>query len=416
MSILTSSVSGSASRPAAARVAIAAGGTGGHIMPALAAAEAIRALEPEAHVEFFCGRRPVELAIYREAGESPVALPCGDTGGASFASLRRAAAAPVAALAAARALRALRPDAVLGMGGYVCAPVLLAARALGVPVYLHESNAIPGRITRLFAPGAREVFLGFAAAAGKLSRRARPRVTGTPVRAALATQTRESAAAALGLDPRRFTILALGGSQGARALNEAILKTLPALDLEAEAARDIQFLWSAGAANYESVNTRLSGIALPSIYLEMWPSITRMDAAYACSDLVISRAGASTLAELTALGLPAILVPLPTARDDHQRANARALADAGAALVVEEGPEFAESLLRAILTLMRDPRRLESLAGAARRLAAQGAAREIACRLLGRAAQSAESSSSFASALAGAAPASKTPLEPAKSL
>ncbi len=363
-------------------VLIAAGGTGGHVIPAQAVALALRNLHPEIPVEFVCGMRPVELRTYWNHSEHPYLLRCGKAPGTGLGGLRRWLQL-LRVLAPARSLIAkLNPAVVLGMGGYIAAPILLAAWRRRIPIVLHESNAVAGRTTRLFSRWAREVLLTHEQAAAMLPRRVKSRVVGTPVRADLFGVTREQGAAQFQLDPNRPVVLVLGGSQGAKALNAAVLDSLAYFERMAGTSGSPQILWSTGAANHARLALATAALNLNHVQVSLHPMIHPMSAAYAAADLVVSRAGSGTLAEISALGLPSILVPYPHAKDDHQRHNARSLSAGGGATLVEEADLGPGVLGGMISRLLADGDGLHRMAAAARAMATPRAAQEVALALV----------------------------------
>ncbi|NLG83552.1 MAG: undecaprenyldiphospho-muramoylpentapeptide beta-N-acetylglucosaminyltransferase, partial [Firmicutes bacterium] len=253
-------------------------------------------------------------------------------------------------------IKRFRPDLVVGTGGYVCGPVVLAAVLCGVPSAIQEQNAFPGLTNRLLGRLVRRVFLGYEEAA-RYFPPAKIMVTGNPIRRDILGVERVAAAGRLGLDPALTTILVMGASQGARSLNEALLTCLPRLLLQPR----LQVLHIAGRRNYETVQEALAHLRLPpamAARVVVAPYIYNIADAYAVADLVVSRAGAISLAEMTARGLPLILVPFPYAAADHQVFNARALEAKGAARVILDRELDGERLYREIAVLLRDPSRL----------------------------------------------------------
>jgi len=277
--------------------------------------------------------------------------------------------------AAGRVLAAERPAIVIGTGGYAAGPVLWRAQRGGILTALQEQNAFPGITTRLLARGARQVHLGFPEARSRLAPGAATEIfaLGNPIAPPPAIPPdRAAALASFGLEPSRPALLVFGGSQGARALNEAISGALAAGLLG-----DVNLLWGTGAAH----QARYAPLAVPG-RVAVRGFFDPMAAAYAAADLVVCRAGAMTVAELCAWGKPSLLVPLPTAAADHQTVNARALADAGAAVLLAERDLSPQSLARAALPLARDRRRLAALATVARGRGHPDAARAIMSRIL----------------------------------
>lgn len=368
--------------PAVRPILIAAGGTGGHIMPAQAVAQALRRLYPDVPVEFVCGMRPVELRTYWGLGEHPHLLRCGKVPGTGLGGLQRWIQLARAIQPAYRLVAQLRPRAVLGMGGYIVAPTLLAARRMNIPILLHESNAVAGRTTRLFSRWAKLVLLAHPDARKCFRSGVQTRVVGTPVRADLFQLDRGKGAAEFELDPSRRTLLVLGGSQGARAMNFVLLEALRLLDALAESFGGLQIIWSTGAGNHGEISSALKDAPPRHLTVRTYPTIQRMDAAYAAVDLVLSRAGAGTIAEITALGLPSILVPYPNAKDDHQRQNARSLAASGATRLVEERQLTPADLTALLRLLFGDADSLKHMSQAAQAQAMPQAADEVAEALM----------------------------------
>jgi UDP-N-acetylglucosamine--N-acetylmuramyl-(pentapeptide) pyrophosphoryl-undecaprenol N-acetylglucosamine transferase len=326
------------------------GGTGGHFFPAMALAEGARRRWPEHPVAFVGARRGIEA---RELPGSVWPHLLLDVEGFLGRSPLRAAKSAWKLWRATARLKTIwrrgRPWAVIGTGGYGAAPALLAARALGIPFFLHESNAAPGALVKLLAPRARRVWCGLEAVRPLLPG-ADCRVVGTPVRDAFLRDFR----AVETLEPP-LRLLVLGGSGGARALNEALLEGAPAL---LAAAPDWEILHQAGPVEFERLKDRPRHARHALV-----PFIARVDEAMESASLVLSRSGASTCAELKAVGRGAILVPLPTSANGHQRMNALALASEGRAAVVEQGTDFPSRLQLALRLLLADGKARQPLSG-----------------------------------------------------
>jgi UDP-N-acetylglucosamine--N-acetylmuramyl-(pentapeptide) pyrophosphoryl-undecaprenol N-acetylglucosamine transferase len=268
---------------------------------------------------------------------------------------------------------------VCGMGGYVTLPVAVAARLEGVPVVLHEQNAVPGIANRLAARVAARIAVGVDAAAGAFPPD-RTVVVGNPVRPELArldrARLRDEAVAAFGLDPDRRTLFVFGGSQGSRRINQAVI----AATGHWPAPAGVQVLHACGRRDEADVRAGWAE-ADPDgrgLLVKVVPFVDRMDLAYAAADLAVTRAGAITMAELTAAGMPAVMVPLPHATADHQVANARAVAAAGGAVVVADDALDGPAMVAAAAPLLADPGRLAAMAAAIRQLAHPAAAEELA--------------------------------------
>ena len=342
---------------------IAAGGTAGHVVPALAVADALRAAGADVS---FIGANRAEATLVPAAGYPFARI---EVEGLDRRNPLRAARgllrAGAATIRARRLLAARAPAAVLGGGGYVAGPVALAARSLGIPVVLTEADSHLGITNRLLAPLARRVCLAF-----PLPGRDGPRyrVTGRPVPAGGAD--RDAARAALGIDAGETCVLVFGGSLGARSINEAAI--------EAFAGAQFAVVHVAGARDYASLAERVPG---PHYQLLEYLPITEFGAALAASDLVVARAGGSVF-EIAAHGRPSILVPYPHAAADHQRANAAWLERAGAALVIEDAQLTPARLAQEVAGLLGDRARLAAMGRAAAKLARPDAARAVAGELL----------------------------------
>ena len=340
---------------------VAGGGTGGHLYPGLAVAQAV-VVAPGASVQFVGSAFGIEATAVPQAGFpfAPLVIR-GLRGRGARGALECSWQLPLACLRAWRLLGAFQPDLVLGLGGYGSVPVVLAAWARRVPSVLLEQNAHPGMANRMLAHLARRVCTTFAESApffpaGKCVH------TGNPVR---------RLACPLQPAPEHFTIFVFGGSQGARTINRA---TVAAAAILRERVPNIRLIHQTGAADVEWVR---EGYRAARIDAEVHPFIHDMARAYACADLVVCRAGATTLAELTMLGKPAILVPYPFAADDHQRANAEVLVRAGAAAMILDADLSGEGLAEHIHGLSRARDRLAAMAAAARALAVPEATERV---------------------------------------
>jgi UDP-N-acetylglucosamine--N-acetylmuramyl-(pentapeptide) pyrophosphoryl-undecaprenol N-acetylglucosamine transferase len=347
---------------------IAAGGTAGHVVPALAVADALRVRG--ADVEFVGGER-AEAELVPAAGYPLHRL---RVGGIDRRNPLRAVWAVLLALFATKSahtlLRRIGADAVLGGGGYVAGPVGLAARSLRLPLALTEADSHLGVTNRLLAPLASRVFLAFPLP-GRTGEKYL--VTGRPVPAGTGGASRSAARERFGIPPDVRCVLIFGGSLGARRLNDAALEAFGA-------AAPCAVLHAAGRRDHEDLLRRLDRLGSPPHY-RLYPYIEPFADALAAADLVVARAGGSVL-ELAAAGLPAILVPFPHATADHQTANARHMQRAGAAVVVPDAQLDGPRLAREVTALLAAPERTEAMALAARSVARPDAAQRIADELL----------------------------------
>lgn len=342
---------------------IAGGGTGGHLYPGIAIAEEILRRRPGARVVFAGRGLPLEKAIVERHGYTLLPVRSGGVVGKSIG--RRLSGAFLALrgfFEAMRELEVLRPKAVVGVGGYASFPMVLAASARRIPTLVQEQNAVPGLANQLLGRLAAEIALTHDETRRYFG--GRGHVTGNPIRAGFAPVMRAGRGEA-----RR--LLVFGGSQGARALNSAVLEALPHL---LDERQRLSIVHGTGPADEERVRR---AYAESGFTAEVLPYITDIRSAYAEADLVIARSGASTCSELAACGRAAILVPLPAAAHDHQTRNAESVARAGAALLMAERDLSGPALADAIRRLLRDPERLERMEKAALALARPDAAARI---------------------------------------
>jgi UDP-N-acetylglucosamine--N-acetylmuramyl-(pentapeptide) pyrophosphoryl-undecaprenol N-acetylglucosamine transferase len=356
------------------------GGTGGHLYPALALAGALTEIRPDVRPFFVGASRGLEARVLPEQGVEHLLLPVeGFRRDALLANVRVVRVLLQALTQLAAAFRSLHPRLVVVTGGYAGGPAGLMAVLTGTRLVLQEQNSVPGVTTRVLSLFAREVHLAFPEARRGLpawSRR-KARVTGNPVRPP-GSRDREGAARTLGLDPSRPVVLVVGGSQGSLALNRALLEAVAGVR-EGRHSRpgDFQLLWATGPGHLDAIRDALAPHGVPG-WLRVVGYLNEMPLALSVADLAVSRAGAMATSEFLAWGVPAILVPLPTAAADHQTRNALALAEAGAALHLPEGELSGESLWRRIAGIMEDSGAREAMVRAALERGRPHAAREIA--------------------------------------
>ena len=349
------------------RIAFAAGGTGGHIFPALALAGEFRRRDPRAEIVFFGTRKGLETKLIPSHGYRLHLIEVEALKGRGPAAIIRSLAKlPRAIFSSGRILRELHPHLAVGLGGYASGPVLLAAYLLRIPTALVEPNSIPGLANRLLGRLARRIFIAFNRTRDYFPEK-RVRLTGNPLRPEVIPGFSPAGAPV----HDGFTLLVLGGSQGAKTINASVLAGMPEL---ARAIPRFQVIHQTGSADRAGVELGYKEAGLAAMVLDF---IEDMGRVYAQADLVIARAGATTLAELTAWGKPSILVPYPFAADQHQRENSRALAEKGAALMFEDRELSGPVLARAVLDLYRDEKRREEMGKKARELAYPEAREEI---------------------------------------
>ncbi len=354
--------------PSSPRVTIACGGTGGHLFPGLAVAEQLK--QYGCRVTLLISPKEVDQqAVQAAAGLQVVTLPAV---GLSAGKLMAFARGFAQSYRAARKLFKMEtPEAVLAMGGFTSAPPILAGRACGAPTFLHESNTIPGRANRWMSWVISQAFVGFPEAANRLHTR-KVSSTGTPVRSQFQLVEAAGCRVALGLDPQRPVLLVTGGSQGASGLNDLVIKTLPLL---AKRLPELQLMHLTGSRDGEKVEQACTASKITAI---VCPFFGEMHLALGAASVAISRAGASSLAELAAMRLPAILVPFPAATDNHQHYNALAFERTGAAHLLAQGEATPEVLAPKIVELVENAPAREKMRAALAGWHAPRAAERIA--------------------------------------
>ena len=352
-------------------VAFAGGGTGGHLFPGLALAEELRRRDPAGRLLFLCTERDGAYGALDEPWLEVAVLPGSHRG----ALPRRLASLVPATGGAMRALRRFRPHVVVGLGGYGSVAAVMCARVLGAPSLLLEQNVVPGRANRLLSRVASEVASQWAESVRHFGPRHKVRVTGNPIRSRVARGDRAAAAAELGLEPAASTLLVMGGSQGATPLNNLVVDALPDL---ARRGLPAQCIHLAGRADCERVRAAYERHGVRARVLSF---LGDMSLAYSACDLALSRAGGTSIAELTALGVPSILIPLPHAADNHQHLNARVLEYGGAALLLEQRALTPQRLAHHVAELLGDKLWLAHMACRSRQFGVPNAASVVADRV-----------------------------------
>ena len=338
------------------RFLISGGGTGGHIFPAVSIANEIRRRYPEAKILFVGAENRMEMEKVPAAGYEIKGLPvCGFDRKNLLKNVRVLVKLYQSMRMAKKILRDFAPDIAIGVGGYASGPMLKEAQKRGIPTLIQEQNSYAGVTNKLLAKGAAAICVAYEGME-RFFPAAKIVMTGNPVRRNLLLCTTDPADArrAFNLDPDRRTILVVGGSLGARTVNESIIAALP----DIAAANDVQVIWQTG--KYYDESTRKALEASPAKNVVRMPFISNMDVAYRAADLVVSRAGASSISELQLLGKPSILVPSPNVAEDHQTKNALALANRNAAIMVRD-VESVEKLGRTMLATVHDDALLASL-------------------------------------------------------
>lgn len=349
-------------RAAMTRLVVTTGGTGGHIFPALAVVAEVKRRNPKARVLFLGGPGP-EGELAGKAGVEFLALPASGVLGKGLKSIFAVFWITRGVILAARALKRFAPEAVIGFGGYAGFCPVLAGALLGLPTAVHEQNSVPGVTNRLLGRLVKRVFVSFDDRLGSFPAVKVTR-TGNPVRADIAAMKRTE-------ERGRRNLLVLGGSQGARALNDAVVAALPQL-LEAR----VNLLHQCGPADEARIREAYAHAGADPACVHGF--IEGMAGAYAWADLALCRAGASTVFELAATGTPSVLVPFPFAAHNHQRVNAEHLADLGAAVLLDQKELSAQALAGLVPGLLGDTARLAAMSRAARTFARPEAAQLIA--------------------------------------
>jgi len=348
------------------------GGTGGHIFPAIAIANAIKAMSPDAEFLFVGARGRMEMEKVPQAGYEIKGLwISGLKRELNFSNLLFPLKIAVSMWKAYRIVKSFKPDIVIGTGGYASGPTLRAAGFLKIPTAIQEQNSFPGITNKLLADKALRIYVAYEGLekyfpAGKLI------LSGNPIRqdAVDIAGKRGDGASYFGIDPHKTTVLVVGGSQGARSVNQAVKTFISTL-----AGNNLQLIWQTGVA-FEAEAKRVvqpfEGQGLKALAF-----INRMDLAYAAADIIISRAGAIAIAELSVVGKPVILIPLPTAAEDHQRHNAEALVNKGAALMIADN-QLKEKLSTEVIALSTNTDKCRALGNAIATLARPYADKTIA--------------------------------------
>lgn len=349
-------------------ILFAGGGTAGHINPALAVAGYIKEKHPDAKISYIGTAQKLEAKLVPEKGYDFYTI---DVAGFQrkitpqniVKNISAVKKAVVSSIDSKKLLQELKPDIVVGTGGYVSGPVLKQAQKLGIKTAIHEQNAFPGVTTKMLASGANAVMLAMPEAEKHLKLKKKPIITGNPIRGELLSMTREAARERLGLDNRPL-ILSFGGSLGARRVNEAVTELIKWHN----GTDKFYHIHGTGKLGFDTMLQNLSDITL-SDCVKVREYIDDMDVCMAAADLVICRAGAITLGELQACGKPSVLIPSPYVAENHQFHNAMTLKKAGAAEIIEEKDLSGDSLIEVVGRLIENKPRLEKMSEAATKTA-----------------------------------------------
>ncbi|MBQ1235514.1 MAG: undecaprenyldiphospho-muramoylpentapeptide beta-N-acetylglucosaminyltransferase [Oscillospiraceae bacterium] len=362
------------------------GGTAGHINPAIAVAGKLKELMPDTEVLFIGANNKMEMQLVPREGY--------EIKGLTVSNLQRSLSPKAivhninsvknviaSRIEAKRIIKRFKPDAVIGTGGYVCYPVLKAAADLKIPTLVHESNAVPGLTTKMLADKVDRVLVGFEESRQYYGHPEKVEVTGTPVRGAFDSFTKAEAKAKLGLKPEEKLVVSVWGSLGAQHMNDIMQQLIPMLD----GNQGFKLLHAAGSRYYKGISEALADKAesFESMGVEVREYIYDMPCVMAAADLILCRAGASTISELCYMAKPVIMVPSPNVTNAHQEKNARVLERAGGAKVMLEGQFDAVSLLAEIKSLLGDDEKLAAMSESMRGLAVPEATGRICEIILG---------------------------------
>ena len=358
------------------KVLISGGGTGGHIFPAIAIANAVKEQDPHADILFVGAEGKMEMEKVPAAGYRIEGLPIR---GFQRGSIMKNLGLPWRLLRsmwkARRIVRTFAPHVAVGVGGYASGPTLAAAQRAGVPTLIQEQNSHAGATNRMLARKADRICVAYPAM-DRYFPKEKILMTGNPVREEVVRLEgkRPRSLEQFGLQEGRPIVFVTGGSLGARGINQGIETAMPMLK-----ERGVQLIWQTGTPFFTQANKAVEALGYTDC--KVMEFVTRMDLAYAVADLVVARAGAMSVSELCLVRLPAILVPLPTAAEDHQTMNARALTDRGAAILVRDDSTVAE-LGHVIIDLLADPNKLNALRAAIANMATSNAAAAIAAEVI----------------------------------
>ncbi|MGL6269233.1 MAG: undecaprenyldiphospho-muramoylpentapeptide beta-N-acetylglucosaminyltransferase [Chitinophagaceae bacterium] len=356
------------------RIVIAGGGTGGHIFPAVAIANALKRLAPDTEFLFIGAKGKMEMEKIPEAGFRIEGL---DIAGFNRSSLIKNLALPYKLVKSFFQVRKMfevfKPDAAIGVGGYSSYPVLRYAQGKGIPTFIHESNSFAGKSNIMLGKKATKVFVAVEGMENFFPGE-KILITGNPVRSAIAQAsiTREEGLSFFGLDPSKKTILSIGGSLGAKSINEAMEAGIDAID-----RAGLQLIWQTGIPYAEKAKAAASGRS------NIWvgPFIREMEYAYSAADILVSRAGAMAIAEITMMQKPAVFVPFPYAAEDHQTANARKMEVHGAGIMIADAAAKT-NLIPVVIALAKDEKRQIEIKAQAGKLSVLNADEKIASAIL----------------------------------
>ena len=359
------------------RVILSGGGTGGHIYPAVSIAKEIKNLFKDSEILFIGTERGLESSIVPKEGFKLIKIKVrGFQRKFSFENVAAVAESFAGLFKVSKIIKDFKPDIVIGTGGYVCGSVLLAAALMGIPTLIHEQNAFPGITNKILARLVDIIAINFSEAKEYFPRNDKVIVTGNPIRSTILSISKEEGLKEFDFNRELPVVFVVGGSRGARKLNESVML----LAKKCVEGKSFQMLHMTGETQYDDILKKYGNenISLDTGYLKVMPYIYNMPYALAASDIIISRCGASTLSEITALGKPSILIPYPYAAGNHQEYNARALEKNGAAIVILDRDLDADILYNEIADMLNKPEKVRQMAVKSKELGRTDAAYSIA--------------------------------------
>ena len=341
------------------RVIMTGGGTGGHIYPAVAIADTIRAHDPEAEILYLGSKGGLEVDIVPKAGYEIRFVPAMWIDRSNVMRIAETIHSNLTGIRTARKImKEFRPDVVIGTGGYVCFPVIYAGHRYGARCYIHEQNAFPGVANKSLERFVRKVFLGFGEASEYFREPEKHVVVGNPVRASFAEADREKARERLEIPKEDFVVFSFGGSQGAERINDVVFELMKQVNGE----KGVTLIFGTGSRYYDEVMEKaVRENAEPAGNVRVRSYIDDMPDHLAAADIVISRAGALSVAETCVCGRGSILIPSPNVTGNHQYFNAKSVADRGGAILIEEKDLTKDLLLREVVALKNDPERVREM-------------------------------------------------------
>ncbi|MFP3860314.1 MAG: undecaprenyldiphospho-muramoylpentapeptide beta-N-acetylglucosaminyltransferase [Bacteroidales bacterium] len=357
-------------------IIISGGGTGGHVFPAIAIANALKVIEPDINILFVGAEDRMEMEKVPEAGYEIIGLPVsGIQRKLTWKNLKVPIRLLKSLLMAKKIIKKFKPDVVVGVGGYASGPILKIASARKIPTLIQEQNSYAGITNRMLAKKAMKICVAYEGM-DKYFPAEKIKITGNPVRENLQVSkiNKKEAAEYFNLRPDRKTILSIGGSLGAASINESIIKNLHNFEKS-----NVQLIWQCGKLYHKKASEHINKYKLNNVMLKDF--INRMDMAYAAADLIISRAGAGTISELALVKKPVILVPSPNVAEDHQTRNAKTLVDKGAAVLIKDNEANTE-LIKKALEVINDDTKLNELSSNIQNMAKQNSAKLIAEEIL----------------------------------